>query len=397
MPNIDDLSSLKGLNRYKILSTIQKSGSISRVQIAQKLKLSKSTISENISSLIHAGIVQETGVSSSSSSGGRKRVLLQLNKTFKYIIVAEFGLHSPIFALANLNGEILLRRTLQVPFNAPYSIRLKLCKEIIRELLHDGDVPIRLLASIALSSPGAFSVAADKFQLNPEFENWRLDQLTKDIEDIFNTNILVLNDVNAATVGEFSSGISKTTQHSIFLSVGAGVGIGMILEGKLYQGTSGSAGEIARIRLFNSGQQIRSLVEIHDLILHVQKNAPVSTWELAQCSPQELNFSLIIQLWAMNEPFIRECIENIGISLGKMLSIIISLLNCEIAVLGGDFLVFQDQLLPVMNKIIQKEAFDPIQVVPSSLGKDAGLIGLLSFAIDSLLKNVAIEREAIFQ
>lgn len=393
MSNNDDLSKSKSINRYEILRTIQQKQSISRVQLAQSLKLGKSTISENVSSLIHLGIVHEIGVLSSQPTGGRKRVSLQINGAFKYIIIAEFGLHFPVFALANINGEILFRKTLKIPYDAPYSVRLRLCKEIINEILRTANISIHLLASIAISSPGAFSVSANKFQLNPEFENWRLDQLTTDLKNNFKVKVIVLNDVNAATVGEFFKGISKTKNHSVFLSVGAGVGIGMILDGKLYQGSSGSAGEIARIKAFDSTLQFRSLVEINDLILHVRKNAPESTWQLAQSTPEELNFAEIIKLWELNESFIRNCIEKIGISLGKILSIVISLLNCEIAVLGGDFLVFQDQLLPVINKIVQEEAFDPIDVVPSALGKDAGLIGLLSFAIDTLLQDVAMERE----
>lgn len=393
MPKNGDISKIRINNKRAMLRHIRQNGQVSRVQLAQSLRLSKSTVTENMSQLLQNGVVLETGVGSSQVTGGRRPVMLRINSGFSYIVAAELGLHSPIFALADLNGKLLLRRAVNLPEDAPYAHRLRLCKETIRLLLREGKVMEKDLGIIALSSPGAYSRAEGAFQLNPEFLNWNVDQLTKDLETTFHTEVFRMNDVNAATLGEFHQGAGRVVKSLLFLSCGTGVGYGMVLNGRLYEGMAGSAGEVARSRVAGGGgEPLRTQVELNALVDKVRKHAPEATRLLLASRGGKIDFPAVVWLWEQEDEFVRDSVQQIALILGEATAFALSMLNCELVVFGGDFLVFEDHILPVMNDVIRREAFDPVRVVPSALRQDAGIQGLLNLAADTMLDRIATQR-----
>ena len=127
-------------NRRALLERIRQESPVSRVQLAQELHLSKSTVTDNITPLLREGIVQEVGVGLSQAMGGRPPVLLKLNGAYSYIVAIELGFRAPLFALADLEGHILHRLTLSVPDGAAYPERLKAVCEKIDELLSCGGI-----------------------------------------------------------------------------------------------------------------------------------------------------------------------------------------------------------------------------------------------------------------
>lgn len=366
---------------------IRQKGQVSRVQLAQSLRLSKSTITENIAPLLQDGIVLETGVGSAHVTGGRRPVMLRINGDYRFIIVAELGLHEPIFVLADFCGKLLARHSVALPEDAPYAVRLRVCKNTVRQLLREGGVPPSGLGIIALSSPGANNTAEGRFVLNPEFENWSVDQLTRDLESTFGTKVFRLNDVNAAAIGEYHQGAGRAVSSMIFLSCGMGVGFGLVLGGKLYEGAGGSAGEIARS--YVSKAPLRTQVEIAALVDRVRNDAPPATLALLAEHGRKVDFPAVLWLWQQQDSFVRDCVRDIGVVLGEVTAFALSLLNCELAVFGGDYLVFESQMVPVMNQVVQREAFDPVRVVPSALRQEAGIQGLLSMAANVLLDDIA--------
>lgn len=385
-------ASLRGHNRQAILRLIRQSGAISRVQLARRLGLSRSTVTENITPLLQSGVVHEVGVATAQSSGGRRPVLLRVNGGYRFFVAAELGLREPIFALSDLNGSLLLRRTVSLPDDAPYDLRFRVTRNTIRQLLAEGGVPEGALASIALSSPGAYSAAAHAFLLNPEFENWNVHQLIRDLEAACATEVFWVNDINAATVGEFHQGAGRGRSSLLFMGCGMGVGLGMVLNGALYTGTSGSAGEIARVKVTPMLRPLRTSVEIPSLVAFIRKRAPQTTRAAFGCPAEQIDFGAVVRLWQEEDPFVRATVANVGRTLGEVLAFALSLLNCECVVFGGDYLVFESQLLPIINEVLRQEAFDPVQAVSSSLRREAGLYGLLSMASEALLDRIAIER-----
>ena len=392
MEKNDTNAALRAHSRQSILQLIQQNGTISRAELARRLELSRSTVSENIAPLLQCGVLQEVGTAHAQRVGGRRPVLLQIQGDYCYFVAAELGLEQPIFALSDLNGRQLYRQILTVRDSAPYEERLQQSIAAVSTLLRQGNVPPGHLAMIALSSPGAFSGSDEQFLLNPEFENWDVRRLIDDLERHFQTHVLWVNDINAATVGEYYQGAGQRVSNLLFMGCGMGIGMGMILDGKLYTGSRGSAGEIARVRVGRLNTPLRTQVEIPSLMDRIRMEAPPATRAAFRTPMETWEFQQVVQLWRNGDPFLHALVEDIGRALGEILITALSLLNCARGVLGGDDLVFESQLLPLLNQAVQREAFDPVEVVSSSLRQEAGLYGLISMAVEQQLQQIAMER-----
>lgn len=389
MEKIDALTKLRSNNRITLLKEIHNNGPISRIDLAKKFKLSKSTVTENINQLLDDGIVHEVGIGSPQLTGGRRPVLLQTNGRFYYIVIAELGIQEPIFALTDLNGHVLAKQTIKLSENASYPSRLHAARGAIDKLLTSAKVTKEQLGIIALSSPGAYSKSKNTFILNPEFENWNVSQFSSDIKEILQTDVYVVNDVNAAAIGELYYGAGNGFKNILFISCGLGIGAGLILNGKLYAGESGSAGEIAQIAAPGIPNPIRTHVEIAQVLNHIGLDMPAEKRKFLKKSIDKMSFQDLVQLWMEDNQYIRDVVHHVAIVLGKSAASITSLLNCQLVIFGGEYLIFKDQIIPIMNDIMKKEAFDPIPVVSSKLGKDASLYGLLSLSTNMLLERIA--------
>lgn len=88
--------------------------------------------------------------------------------------------------------------------------------------------------------------------------------------------------------------------------------------------------------------------------------------------------------------FTYSCIRDIAVVLGRMVAVLISVLNSERMVFGGEYLVFQTQTLDILRRILLQETFDPVPVTSSSLGKDAVLQGLLFLSCEAILDRLAV-------
>lgn len=389
MDEIDALTKLRSTNRITLLKEINNRGPISRIDLAKKLKLGKSTVTENINQLLEDDVVHEVGIGNSQITGGRRPVLLQINGSFCYIIIAELGIQEPIFALTDLNGTILAQQTIQLTENVPYSLRLNIAQKAMKQLLKRAGISREQLGIISLSSPGAYSKSKNTFILNPEFENWNVTQFSNDIKEIFQTDVYVVNDVNAAAIGELHYGAGLGFENILFISCGLGIGAGLILNGSLYTGRSGSAGEIAQIAAPGIPEPLRTHVEIAQVLNQIVLNMPQEQMIMLKKPIEQITFQDLVHLWKQGNAYIHEKIKDVAVILGKSAASIASLLNCELVIFGGEYLLFQDQIIPAMNKIMNREAFDPVRIVPSKLGKDASLYGLLSLSTDLLIERIA--------
>jgi predicted NBD/HSP70 family sugar kinase len=388
MKRVTAITKIRTANQRALLHLIHENKTISRVQLARKLHVSKSTVTNSISPLLERGVVLETGTESSQNTG-RRSVLLCINSSYRFVIAIDVCNHSPIIVLADLNGNIISRHTFPLAEDVAYPLRKHLLFMGINNLLENAGLSSKNIVFIALSSPGAYSAFLDTYQLNAEYKNWRPEKLKNDLSSAFAVKVVREKNVNASVLGEFFNGKWKNTRNLMFFSVGVGVGMGMILDGKLYTGTSGSAGEIARICFSPPGEPLRSIVEINALVKRLRNELPKKTLASHGYSGPDLDFEGVVKLWEAHEPLTRSCVADIGGTIGRVIALLLSILNCELVIFGGDYLVFKEQLLPVINRIVQEQAFDPVEVVASSLEQDASLQGLISITCNSALDYIA--------
>ena len=235
----------------------------------------------------------------------------------------------------------------------------------------------------------------------PNLPGWDEVHITEELEQRFGMPAALRNDANACAIAEHRFGAGKGSRNMVFLTFGTGLGAGLILNGRLYSGSSGMAGEVGHIRLaengpigygkrgsfegFCSGGGIAQLGRAF-----AEKNLKCGI-PVSFCKGEEELSSITAKLLAEHAnagdadalSIFEECAER----LGQGLAVLVDILNPDRIVIGSIYERCENLLAPKMNEVLSKEALSPslgvCKVVPAALGDRIGDVAALSVAIDS--------------
>lgn len=233
----------------------------------------------------------------------------------------------------------------------------------------------------------------------PNLPGWDHVEIVRQLEAHYGVPVKLQNDANACAVAEWKFGAGKGSRNMVFLTFGTGLGAGLILDGRLYNGTNGNAGEVGHIRLdqfgpvgfgkagsfegFCSGGGLAQLGYIKAQERLQDGIRPAYFPEGA--SQKDITAKAIAQAANAGDETALEVFRICGEYLGRGLSVIIDILNPEVIVLGSIFLRCQQLLWPEAHRIIQQEAIgvsaDSCKVVPAALGENLGNYAAIATAV----------------
>jgi predicted NBD/HSP70 family sugar kinase len=373
---------MRNNNQRAILDRIFMHGSTTRASLAKELNLSKPAIADHLNILFDIGIVTEGGEGISSKTGGRKPIMIHFNYSFRYIIAIDLNYQEPIFALSNLKGMLIDELTIKVSPKAKAAARIELIKNAIGLLLNAHSLTPDLLCCIAISSPGVFGASNNLTFANRQFNNWFDEDIFKKLSDEYGAAVLIKNDVNTAAVGELFFGAGVGCSNLLYFSCGLGLGSGIILNGRLLEGLNFAAGEI-----FNSidpdklgnGTNLEDTISIDAL----QKRIPADIASGAHSclsDIKDLKFSDIVEAYEKKDSYVLGVLREVGIEMACMISNITNLLTIETVVIGGEYIVFGDYLLPIITDIVSSHCHFKPKVLVTELKRHSGIFGLLYLA-----------------
>ncbi|NTW95890.1 MAG: ROK family transcriptional regulator [Erysipelotrichaceae bacterium] len=237
---------IKDINIYHCINAIRSHDLISRAEISKEIGLAQSTITKIINPLIEDGLILEVG--DGTSTGGRKPINLKFNNDFGFILSVKIEASKLIIALCNLEPSIISTSVTDFKIGTSYEELLPI---LIKELhLMNQD---RVFA-IGITISGI--VDDDKGMLiSSTLLGWSNIHLCDDLKKEFGVVIFIENDVNAFAVYQLNSEFGKGHNSFVCMTVGEGVGSGIIINGKLYKGEFGGAGEIGHQILFPGGKK----------------------------------------------------------------------------------------------------------------------------------------------
>ena len=221
-------------------------------------------------------------------------------------------------------------------------------------------------------------------------KGWHGFAIVEYIQKRFSLQSKLENDANACAVAEWQFGAGKGAKNVVFLTFGTGLGAGLILNGKLYAGTNGNAGEIGHIRLENhgpvgynkagsaegfcSGNGIKNLA-----ILRAKEQGIVIENE------EELTTKHIFEKAAQGDAFYVSVVQESGEKFAKIASILIDLFNPEVIIAGGVFMRNYNVFMPIITPIIEQEAlrdsYQVCKILPAKIGENIGDYAALALAI----------------
>ena len=252
--------------------------------------------------------------------------------------------------------------------------------------------------AIGISCGGPLDMKNGIIQSPPNLIGWDNVPITQYLSNIFNIPVYLCNDADACALAEHRYGYGRGVDNMIFLTFGTGMGAGLILNGKLYSGASGMAGEIGHVRLENhgpvgygkrgsfegfcSGGGIAQLGKTLALE-HMQQGNPVPYCK-SFSDMDKITAKFLAEKAAEGDALAKEVYRISGEMLGKGISILLDVLNPEMIIIGSVYARATSFLEPYMVEAIKKEALSRNRsncvVVPSMLGDDIGDYAALAVA-----------------
>jgi predicted NBD/HSP70 family sugar kinase len=234
-------SVLRAINERTVLSAMDVSGAISRAELARQTGLSKPTVSLALSRLHAAGIVREVG----RTNGGRgaTALLYGLEPRSALVLGVDVGRRWVRAAIADVTGEIVVRRKERSDTSSGRALMTQVIELSIAAAAQAG-VGTAELSRAVIGTPGVVDPRTDRLRLASNLPGWQRAGLLGDIRRALQTRVVVENDVNLSALSELAHGHGRNESTFVFLHLGSGVGMALMLDGKLYRGSSGLAGEI---------------------------------------------------------------------------------------------------------------------------------------------------------
>ena len=228
------------------MGLIRDRGPVSRAQIARDSGLSKPTVSLALSSLESARLVREAG--RSTGGKGPSAVLYELNPSAGWVVGIDVGRDWIRAAIADLTGTIVSRRDERARVRSAAGL-LHQIGDVAHGLATDAGIRWRQVTVATVGSPGVFHPEIGQVALAHSLPGWGRQGLVEAVRRELGTNVLLENDVNLAALGEQWHGLGREVEDYVYLHLGTGVGMGIVIGGDLYRGHSGAAGEVGYLPL----------------------------------------------------------------------------------------------------------------------------------------------------
>jgi len=329
-------------NRDLVLRTIFANESISRAEVARVTHLTRTTVSEIVNGLLTEGLVNEVG--RGESMGGKSPILLSAVANSRYLIGLNLAQDKFIGAIVNLRGDI--KEMVEAPVHDDNGQKaLELVYQIIDQLMRKRIKPI---VGIGVGTPGLVNTREGLVvnAVNLEWQNLPLGQL---LEKKYKTPVSILNDSQATAIGEFVYGGGHAPDENlIVVNVKHGIGSGILVNGRLFQGDGGGAGEIGHVVVQENGELCRC-----------GKRGCLETISSARAVLQQLKIDSLDKAQSAfdsGDANARQVVTNAAHYLGISLANLIGTLNIQKIVITGDMTRFGNVWLDAVNASMQSAA-----------------------------------------
>ncbi|MBP8944502.1 MAG: ROK family transcriptional regulator [Paludibacteraceae bacterium] len=393
-----ELGSKNALLKINILQYYINNGENSLADLAKEMNLSIPTVSKLVNELIEEGYVIDFG--KQETNGGRRPSIYGLNPDSGYFVGVDLKRFRINLALINFKGEMVDSK-LSIPFNYENTQESfdTVCK-IIDDFVNQLSIPKSKILSVGVNISGRVNTQTG---MSYSYYFFQEEPLTEIFQQRLGLHVTIDNDSRAMAYGEFMKGDVKSEKNVLFVNVSWGLGLGIIVDGKLYYGKSGFSGEFGHISAFDN-----------EVLCHCGKKGCLETQASGSYiyrkfieKVKEGNSSILagrikkgesitqedILEAALNEDMLAiELVEEVGYTLGKHIAGLINLFNPELVIIGGVVAMTGDYLLLPIKSAVKKYSLNLVNkdttIKLSKLGDLAGVIGACMLARSKMLELI---------
>jgi glucokinase len=310
-----------------------------------------------------------------------------------HVIAVDLGGTKVAAGLVAPNGEVLRRAVEPTDVTNEDAVLAQL-ERVIGGLTDDG------FAALGVGVPSTIDQRSGRAVTSVNIPLAGVD-LRERLRELFDVPVAIENDGNAAAVAEHRLGAARGAQHVVMLTLGTGVGGGLILDNRLYRGAVGAAGELGHITIDGNGppcqgacpgrghlEVFASGLAADGLADRAAADRPDGDLGRAAAAGRKVDPRLLVELASAGPGDARDVLEHVGFHLGVGIADFVNVFNPELVVIGGGFAEAGELLLDTARKVVAERALPPAKdearIVMAELGSEAGLIGAALVAFDAL-------------
>ncbi len=302
-------------------------------------------------------------------------------------------------ALVDKSGKIIYSNSVPTYAKMGYEYTVNNIKQAIKDLMKETNTTAKDIDGIGFDFPGQVDYKTGIVKLAPNIPGWVNVPIAQMIEEEFHIPTRIDNDVRCAALGEMKFGAGQGCENFVCITVGTGIGSGLVINGQLVRGASNAAGEIGHIKLqmkdglicgcgdtgcleaYASGPSIVAMAQDY-----IKGGKSTKFREMAAAEGGEITPYMVAKAAEAGDPVAKRIFEIVGEYIGIGLTSVINLLNPEKVIIGGGVAEAGDLLLNPIRKTIKERAMvvagNAVEIVPAQLGNSAGVIGA-SMLIDA--------------
>ena len=295
-------------------------------------------------------------------------------------------------ALVDDNGKIIYSNSVPTYAKMGYEYTVNNIKQAIKDLMKETNTTPSDIEGIGFDFPGQVDCKTGVVKLAPNIPGWVNVSIAQMIEDEFHIPTRIDNDVRCAALGELKFGAGRGCENFICITVGTGIGSGIVINGKVVRGATNAAGELGHIKLqmnggpicgcgdtgcleaFASGPAIVAMAQEY-----IKGGKSTKFREMAAVEGGEITPYMVAKAAEEGDPVAKRIFEIVGEYIGIGLTSVINLLNPERVIIGGGVAESGELLLGPIRKTIKERAMvvagNAVEIVPAQLGNSAGVIG----------------------
>jgi len=383
---------IRSLNQSAVISAIHRHGRISRTDLAAELRLSPAAITALTAPFLEEGLVVEAEVGTSPSVG-RKPILLSINYHHAHVFGVKVMNHAVVAALTNLNAEVVALHEQALPDTRERTVveSVVAATAALRKLAEGAAVrPLGLGVSV----PGVVDHLAGTIRHSQLF-GWEQVPLAELLGAELGLPVLVENDVNALAAAHAWFGHGRDHEAFLVLTLGRGVGLGIVVNGSVYRGPRGGAGEFGHTVCAPLAPRV---MDPEPATLESRVSDGALAAQASRLLGREVGAEELGALADAGEQVIVDLLADAGDCLGVALSTLVNVFAPSLVILGGEGLRASPYLLPRAQATLSELAFgdlaDGMELVLDSWGDDGWARGAAGLAAARFLQEATIPLHA---
>ncbi len=390
---------MRQVNKDLVLNVIREERLISRAEIAKRTRLSRSTVSAIVDKLLETGFVREQGVG--ESQGGRRPILLDFNPRAGFVVGLDIGATHMLAVVADLEATLLV--TLEEPFSIEVGSESGLSQavQIVEKALEQARISRPHVFGVGVAVPGPVDYAAGMVVSPPIMPGWDRVPIRDQLQGALDLPVYLDNDANLGALGEYAYGAGKNVSNLAYIKIGTGIGCGLIVDGRIYHGQRGYAGEIGHLTIDENGPPCRcgsfgclESMASAEAVVRRAEMAVQAGQQTSLSQHRRLTLTDIARAAREGDALSQQLFEEAGRHIGVALAGLINLFNPGRVIVGVGAEGASDLLLDPVQRTIEARtmngAITDVCIVPAQFKRYAIAIGAAALVLEQTFRSPVI-------